>query len=133
MATVENSKYGDLALCPVVLFKLALSRAKKKDRESLSPLKYKKYLDSLHVLVGKAGLPNKIEGRNRHCYTAHSSRIGGVCMLLGAGLSETIISNICDWTGDSIRRYSEMVSLEPSRVQPYAFYNPVALKKAYNN
>ena len=114
-----------------MLLRMAESRAKNKTGQPMFSMTYKKYLESLNTLVEKAGISNREEGRNRRCYTAHSSRIGGVCMLLAAGLSETIISNICDWEGDSIKRYSRMVSLEPGRVQAYAFYNPIQLKNAY--
>ena len=129
--TVRNAKYGEIPLCPVMIMKIALDRAQGGADAPVFKQTYSTYIKSVNVLVEKAGIPNKVEGRNRHCYTAHSSRVGGVCMLLAAGLSETVVSTICAWKGDSVRRYSEMLALEPSRVEPYAFYNPVGLKKCY--
>jgi hypothetical protein len=73
---------------------MALLTDRAKGREKLFTMKYSTYLRSLDKLCEKAGVENHVEGRSAACYTAHSSRVGGVCMLLRAGLSETVISNI---------------------------------------
>ena len=95
-------------------------------------MKYTTYLRSLDKLCEAAGIENHVEGRKHALYTAHSSRVGGVCILLRAGLPENIVSNICNWESDIIKRYSKRLALEPSLVEPYKFYNPKAFSHMYN-
>ena len=85
------------------------------------------------VLVVRNALRSEmlIPGRKRALYTAHSSRVGGVCMLLRAGLAENIISNICNWESNMVKRYGKKLALQPTLVEAYKFYNPKSLKNSY--
>lgn len=129
---VENLKYGKRNLCPVELMSTIIKRKHDAGRDTLFSMKYGTYLRSLSKLCEAAGIENHSPGRRRALFTAHSSRVGGVCMLLRAGLAENVISNICNWDSDIIKRYSKRLALEPSFVEPYKFYNPKALAHLYN-
>jgi hypothetical protein len=130
---VNNTKYGKRNLCPVELMSTIVELKRDSGRDTLFSMKYATYLRSLSKLCDAAGIANHCEGRRRALYTAHSSRVGGVCMLLRAGLSENVVSNICNWDSDIIKRYSKRLALEPSFVEPYKFYNPISLSHLYNS
>ena len=54
----------------------------------------------------------------------HSTRIAAVCYLLRAGLTDTVVKALADWTSDQVRRYGHRLILDPELVEPWAFYNP---------
>ena len=129
---VNNTRYGKRNLCPVELMSTIVKRKRDAGMDSLFSMKYATYLRSLNKLCDAAGIENHSPARRRALHTAHSSRVGGVCMLLRAGLSENVVSNLCNWDSDIIKRYSKRLALEPSFVEPYKFYNPKALNHLYN-
>ena len=54
----------------------------------------------------------------------HSTRIAAVCYLWRAGLTDTVVKALADWTSDQVRRYGHRLILDPELVEPWAFYNP---------
>ena len=82
-------------------------------------------------LAARAGIVNFVVGRKRRCYTPHSTRVGGTCMLLRAGLDMRIMSAVADWSSDMVEHYGKKVMLSPDCVEPVAFYNPVSLNASY--
>ena len=71
-------------------------------------------------------------GRSRALYTMHSTRIVSICYLLKAGLSETINSVLANWSSDQVLRYGRRLTLDPTSVGLWPFYNPEALAGAYS-
>ena len=57
----------------------------------------------------------------------HSTRVAAVCYFLQAGLSQSTIKILANWSSDQIRRHAECLALDPELVQPWAFYNPEAI------
>ena len=53
----------------------------------------------------------------------HSTRVAAVCYLR-AGLTETVVKALADWTSDQVRRYGRRLILDPELVEPWPFYNP---------
>ena len=51
-------------------------------------------------------------------------RVAAVCYLLRAGLTETVVKALADWTSDQIARYGRCLILDPELVEPWPFYNP---------
>ena len=128
-----KTRLGDVPCCPAAVFGLLRDRACARGDARLCKVhKYNKFLESMKSLFQQAGIENEVEGRSRHLYTAHSTRVGGVCTLLRAGLAEKVISTLAGWKSNMIERYSRRVVLEPSIVEPFAFFNPVTLKGSYS-
>ena len=61
----------------------------------------------------------------------HSTRVAAVCYLLKAGLSETVISVLCNWSSDQVLSYGRRLALDPGSVGLWPFYNPESLAGAY--
>ena len=85
------------------------------------------------MLFKKAGIElyDSKGDRKRKLYGTHSTRVGAACGLLKADLSEKVISMLCGWKSDMIKRYAERVVLKPSEVDAWAFFNPVSLAGSY--
>ena len=66
-------------------------------------------------------------GWNGNLFTAHSTRVAGVCYLLRAGLPETVISVLDNWTSNQIQRYANRLALGPGLMSPSLFFNPLPL------
>ena len=127
--------HGSFPACPADFLLTMMERRRMTDPEAKllnSTKDYQKYYRSLEVLLKRAGIQNVIPGRKHKLYETHSSRVGGVCTLVRAGLAHNTISVIADWTSDMIKHYAKRVMLEPSLCGPYAFYNPISLKGQYN-
>jgi hypothetical protein len=119
-----------LKFCPVTVMKLLTSRATSnliafsgKDASMLNHLKH---------LIPRSGLQVRAAGRSRDCYSVHSTRVGAACTLLKAGLSGDVVKSVADWDSQkSLDHYAQMVTLQPSLVEAFRFYNPEALKNKY--
>ena len=85
---------------------------------------YTTLLRRMALLFERADVPMHQTGRARNLYSIHSTRVGSVCYLLRAGLSEQVIKALADWSSDQIRRYAHKVMFNPELVEPWAFYNP---------
>ena len=70
-------------------------------------------------------------GRKRALYTMHSTRVAAVSYLLKAGLANTIISVLCNWSSDQVRRYGWHLALDPGVAGQWPFYNPNSIAGAY--
>ena len=92
---------------------------------------YNKFLNFLEVLVTRAGIDNHPPERRNALYSAHSTRVAGVCYLLKAGLAETVIDTLCNWKSHQIKLYGKRVMLDPTLVEPFVFNNPVSLANSY--
>ena len=117
---------GVLPMCPVRALRLLRERLS----EALVP--YNKFLRQFDFLLEKAGITNKVPDRRRVLYSAHSTRVGAVCYLLKAGLSESVIAILANWISDQIKRYSRRVALDPEIVEFFPFYNPCSIAGAYS-
>ena len=127
-------KFGNISFCPVFIFRLMRSRAAERQSETLCRFSTYAQIKSCmdKRLFPAAGIAMKIEGRDRKTFTPHSTRVGGVCMLLAAGLAENTVSTVADWESNMVKHYAQQVVLRPSMVRPVRFYNPKSLAKLYN-
>ena len=82
-------------------------------------------------LFRRASEARMVPGRKRALYTKHSTRVAAVSYLLKAGLAETIISVLCNWSSDQVRRYGRRLVLDPAVVGHWPFYNPDSIAGAY--
>ncbi|CAD7970839.1 unnamed protein product [Amoebophrya sp. A25] len=129
-----RSNKGIVRACPVAAFTLLKARAAERGcavDAAVCALTYSKFMRGLDVLLAKAGVENAAEGKKRKLYSSHSTRVGGVCVLLRAGLCDTIISTLANWSSDMVKRYSSRVVLQPTIVEAFPFYNPRALAQQY--
>ncbi len=94
---------------------------------------YQKMHRQVLHLIQKAGILNEVEGRRRHLYSAHSTRVGAVCTLLKAGLDQNTISTLANWTSDMIIRYGRRVALDPGLVENFPFFNPRSSSGSYSS
>jgi hypothetical protein len=118
--------------CPASLLRLLRTEAVESGRASLVAFPTAQKLQrSFDVLVSRSGIENVEEGRARKLYTMHSTRVGGVCSLLKAGLEPRVVSAIAAWASDQVRRYGDMVMRLPGCATAFPFYNPVALAGSY--
>ena len=76
------------------------------------------------MLLTKAKVEQHAPGRDRKLFSMHSTRVAAVCYLLRAGLTETVVKALADWTSDQIARYGRRLILDPELVEPWPFYNP---------
>jgi integrase len=129
LGTLENSHLGTITICPVWIFREMKRRSRS---TSLSCIKATAFQRCLDTLLSTSGFPNHATDRSRKCYTPHSTRVTGTCMLLRAGADPTMISTIANWTSDMVQRYGRVVFLNPEIVEPMAFYNPRAMSTRYN-
>ena len=116
---------GDVVLCPVYVFRLLRQKAVDARQRYVAQCGgYTTLLRRMALLFGRADVPMRQAGRSRNLYSIHSTRVGSVCYLLRAGLSEQVIKALADWSSDQIRRYARKVMFDPELVEPWAFYNP---------
>jgi hypothetical protein len=116
---------GNVVLCPVYVFRLLRQKAVDSRHTYLAQCGgYTTLLRRLQQLFERADVPMRQAGRARNLYSIHSTRVGAVCYLLRAGLSEQVIKALADWSSDQIRRYAHRVMFDPELVEPWAFYNP---------
>ena len=124
--------FGSIPCCPVRVFRVITGRARRLGRNIMSGHKdYQQFSRRLAVFVEQAGMMNHIEGRTRALYTAHSTRVGGVCTLIRAGLKEMVVSAVANWSSDQVAEYARKVMLMPSIAEPVKFYNPIAMAANY--
>ena len=81
-------------------------------------------LRCLPHLCNRAGVPQHDPSRNRKLFTAHSTRVAGVCYLLRAGVPEWVVSILANWSLNQVERYANRLALDPGLVSPWAFFNP---------
>ena len=61
----------------------------------------------------------------------HSTHVASVSYPLKAGRTETVISVLCNWSSDQVRRYGRRLALDPGVVGYWPFYNPDSIARAY--
>jgi hypothetical protein len=123
---------GEIPLDPVRAFRALRERAVKANSANLAICPTaRKMLRRLADLLKAAGIQNASPGRRRAFYTLHSTRVAAVCYLLKAGLAETAISTLANWTSDQIQRYGRRMMLDPELVDAFPFYNPVGMAGLY--
>ena len=122
---------GPVPLCPVRLFRLLRDKAVAAGAATVAQATYNSLLRRLNHLMTRAGVPTRLPDRRRNLYSMHSTRVAAVCYLLKAGLSPTVISVLCNWSSDQIRRYGARLALDPHLVEAWAFYNPVSMEHSY--
>jgi hypothetical protein len=119
----------------VSVFKRMLTRARLDSTKGKNPtiagVKKGSWQREFDHLAERAGIVNFEVGRARRCYTPHSTRVGGTCMLIRAGLDMKIISALADWSSDMVEHYGKKVMLNPECIEPIAFYSPKALARSY--
>ena len=118
---------GQIVLCPVFVFRLLRAKATVVSAEFVAQCKnatYKTMWRLLDVLLTKAKVEQHAPGRDRKLFSMHSTRVAAVCYLLRAGLTETVVKALADWTSDQVARYGRRLILDPELVEPWAFYNP---------
>eukprot|EP00396_MALV-II-16_sp_LP-1_P000430 gene430-127_t len=119
---------AEFVLCPARVLRLV------KARRATASFSYRDYNRALESIFGRAGLSAKnVLNANRAAFCSHSARVGGCCVLLRSGLSESIVRAIANWSEGSsmLQHYSRMVALRPSVVEAWRFYNPIALSGSY--
>ena len=134
-----GSEFADLAtplgpvrLCPVAVFRALRDRALAAGERYVAQCKTAKKLSRrFKHLFGRAQIELAVPGRDRALYSMHSTRVAAVCYLLKAGLSETVVSVLCNWSSDQVRCYGRRLALDPSSVGLWPFYNPASLAGAY--
>ena len=125
-APLQTSR-GEIVLCPVFVFRLLHAKATVVRAEFVAQCKnatYKTMWRLLDVLLTKAKVEQHAPGRDRKLFSMHSTRVAAVCYLLRAGLTETVVKALADWTSDQIARYGSRLILDPELVEPWPFYNP---------
>ena len=118
---------GVIPLCPVRAFRLLRGRAVRAGARRLAQCASDQVLiRRLSHLCRRAGVPQKEPGRDRNRFTAHSTRVAGVCYLLRAGVPEWVVSILANWSSDQVKRYARRLALDPGLVAPWGFFNPSA-------
>ena len=103
-----------IPLCPVDAFRLWRSRAVGAGPSRAAQCGADQALiRRLSHLCTVAGIPQRDPGRNRNLFTAHSTRVAGVCYLLRAGVPEWVVSIVANWSLDQIKRYANRLALDP--------------------
>jgi hypothetical protein len=126
-----------LDLCPVAVFRELKERSTSDTLSNFGAgdAGYRKWYTATRTFFLKSGYDLKAEidnpERKRFGYTLHSTRVGGVCTLLRAGLSPAIITTLAMWESEMIDHYARVVHLRPSCVEPMRFYNPEQLSECY--
>ena len=64
-------------------------------------------------LCTRARIPQHDPGRDRALFTAHSTRVAGVCYLLRGGVPEWVVSILANWSSDQVKRYANRLALDP--------------------
>ena len=115
---------GVVPLCPVAAFRLLRARAvgtgAGRAAQCGSADAFRRRLDHL---CERAGVPQRDPGRNRKLFTAHSTRVAGVCYLLRAGVPEWVVSVLANWSSDQVKRYANRLALHPGLVSPWGFFS----------
>ena len=135
----DDSEFADLStplgpvrLCPVAVFRALRDRALIAGEPYVAQCSSAKQLGRrFKHLFRRAQVNLRVPGRARSLYSMHSTRVAAVCYLLKAGLSETVISVLCNWSSDQVQRYGRRLALDPGCVGLWPFYNPGALAGAY--
>ena len=84
---------GIVLLCPVVAFRPLRARALRAGAPRAAQCDTGPTLvRRLTHLCERAGVPQRDPGRNRNLFTAHSTRVAGVCYLLRAGVHEWVVN-----------------------------------------
>ena len=90
-------------------------------------------VNAMNVLLKAAGIETQTESKGsmgqtlyKNRYTGHCTRVGGVCCLLKAGMDRDALTVCMGNVSDQLPRYGFRVITEPSKFQPWAFYNPHA-------
>ena len=118
---------GVVPLCPVLAFRLLRRRARDVGAPTVAQCDTDQALiRRLSHLCARAGVQQKDPGRVRNRFTAHSTRVAGVCYLLRAGVPEWVVSILANWSSDQVKRYARRLALDPGLVMPWAFFNPSA-------
>ena len=118
---------GVVPLCPVEAFRLLRARASRSGAGNVAQCNSDKQLiRRLSSLCTRARIPQHDPGRNRALFTAHSTRVAGVCYLLRGGVPEWVVSILANWSSDQVKRYANRLALDPSIVSPWVFFNPSA-------
>ena len=121
---------GMIPFCPVIIMHCLLDRSGS-DFVCFDGKDTVLY-NSLQKLAPRSGLPVYAEGRERKCYSIHSTRVGAACTLIKSGLAHQVVMSIADWVDDAtVKHYANRVMLEPSLVSVYKYYNPVSLANRY--
>ena len=115
---------GVVPLCPVRAFRLLRLRARRANAPRVAQCDTDQTLiRRLSHLCRRAGVPQRDPGRDRKRFTAHSTRVAGVCYLLRAGVPEWVVSILANWSSDQVKRYASRLPLDPGLVLPWAFFN----------
>ena len=118
---------GVVPLCPVQAFRLLRLRARNVGAPTVAQCDTDQTLiRRLSHLCRRAGVQQRDPGRDRNRFTAHSTRVAGVCYLLRAGVPEWVVSILANWSSDQVKRYARRLALDPGLVLPWAFFNPSA-------
>lgn len=128
LGSLPNSRFGALPLCPVAVFERLKSRAKQELLSNIGKTSLQRMLDHL---LDRAGIHNKVEGRERRRFSPHSTRVAGACFLLRCGLIPSVISAMADWNSNMVEHYGRRLLLDPSFIEPLKFYNPNAMAASY--
>ena len=85
---------GVVPLCPVEAFRLLRARASRSGAGNVAQCNSgKQLIRRLSSLCTRARIPQHDPGRNRALFTAHSTRVAGVCYLLRGGV--TCLDSCC--------------------------------------
>ena len=118
---------GVVLLCPVAAFRLLRARAVRAGALRVAQCGTGQALiRRLSHLCERAGVPQRDPDRNRNLFTAHSTRVAGVCYLLRAGVPEWVVSILANWSSNQVQRYANRLALHPGLVSPWGFFNPSA-------
>ena len=118
---------GVIPLCPVGAFCLLRDRAVKAWVSRVAKCNTcQTLIRCLLHLCNRAGFPQHDPGRTRRLCTAHSTRVVGVCYVLRAGVPESVVSILANWSSNQVQRYADRLALDPGLVSPWAFFNPSA-------
>ena len=118
---------GIVPLCPVSAFRPLRDRAVRAGVLWVAQCDTGQALiRRLSHLCERAGVPQRDPDRNRNLFTAHSTRVAGVCYLLRAGVPEWVVSILANWSSNQVQRYANRLALHPGLVSPWAFFNSSA-------
>ena len=73
-----------------------------------------------------AQIATRVAGRKKQLVTTHSTRVGAVCYLLKAGLSEAVVSGLVQWSSQQVQRCGNRPIVDPGLVQAFAFLTQLA-------
>ena len=118
---------GVVPLCPVGAFCLLRLRALNAGALGVAQCDTDQTLiRRLSHLCWRAGVPQRDPGRDKNRFTAHSTRVAGLCYLFWAGVPELVVNILANWSSDQVKLYASRLALDPGLVSPWAFFNPLA-------